>query len=178
MYDVTFCVTLVTTLLSGYYRRDEKNAEYLERYNDDFPQQDSIQIALDRLFDFVERCGFDEKSRAWRQIDLFTLLVELHAALVVDQLPLDPAQVGPHLDAFFRRIDKLAHEKNRPDEGDVATGKTEVFRYLKAAGRIANDKYARVERAKIVSALIRSTVDSQSADSGKKVPKGSRKTKR
>jgi Protein of unknown function DUF262 len=66
MYDVTFCVILVTTILSGYYRRDEKNEEFLERYNDDFPQQDSVQVALDRVFDFVERCGFGEKSRAWK----------------------------------------------------------------------------------------------------------------
>lgn len=67
MYDLTFCVILVTTILSGYYRRDEKNAEYLERYNDDFPDEDKIQAELDQVFDFVERCGFAEHSRGWNK---------------------------------------------------------------------------------------------------------------
>ena len=39
MNDVTFCVILVTTLLSTYYNRDELNAEYLKRYNDEFPER-------------------------------------------------------------------------------------------------------------------------------------------
>lgn len=177
MYDVTYCVTLVTTLMSGYYRRDEKNEEFLERYNDDFPQQDSIQISLDRIFEFIGKCGFDNRSRAWRQIDLFTLLVELHAALIVEQLPLDSSKVGPALDAFYKRIDRLAHEQNPHRESDVATSEVDVFRYLKAAGRIANDKYARVERANIVSNLIRSTMDPKVSDTGKRIPKGSRKPK-
>jgi hypothetical protein len=178
MYDVTFCVTLVTTLLSGYYRRDEKNEEYLERYNDDFPQQIAVQVALDRVFDFVQRCGFGEKSRAWRQIDLFTLLVELHAALVVEQLSLNPTIVGSLLSAFYKRVDNWSQEKSLPDERDVPTGETEVFRYLKAAGRIANDKYARVDRANIISGLIRSTIDSHAAELDRPAPKRARKLKR
>ena len=36
MYDLTFCVILVTTLLGGYYHRDERNEEYLKRYNEEF----------------------------------------------------------------------------------------------------------------------------------------------
>ncbi len=38
MLDVNFCVILVTTLLSGYYKRDERNREYLERYNEELPR--------------------------------------------------------------------------------------------------------------------------------------------
>jgi Protein of unknown function DUF262 len=89
MYDVTFCVILVTTLLSDYYRRDERNREFLERYNDEFPQQEKINAELETVFDFIERCGFEKGSRAWRQTDLLTLLVELHKAIAVDGLTLD-----------------------------------------------------------------------------------------
>jgi hypothetical protein len=164
MYDTTFCVILVTTILSGYYRRDEKNKEYLERYNDDFPRQDDVQVALDRVFDFIERCGFAKQSRAWKKTDLFTLLVELHAALVVDKLPLDPTAVGTVVREFFNQIDGLYSGKKLPDETEVPTGQEEVFRYLKAATKATNDKYARVERAEVISKLIRSTLSDRARD--------------
>lgn len=159
MYDLTFCVILVTTILSGYYRRDERNAEYLERYNDEFPHEERIQAELDRVFDFVERCGFGEHSRAWKQTDLFTLLVELQSALVVHGSPLDAERVGQKLRLFYGQVDHLYSGKRLPHEGEVPSGQEPVFRYLKAATKATNDKYARVERAEVISELIRSTVD-------------------
>jgi hypothetical protein len=159
MYDLTFCVILVTTVLAGYYRRDEKNAEYLERYNDDFPDEDRIQAELDQVFDFVERCGFAEHSRAWKQTDLFTLLVELHSALIVEKMSLNTESVGQTLRVFYNQVDQLYKGRKLPDEGEVPSGQEQVFRYLKAATKATNDKYARVERAEVVSELIRLTTE-------------------
>jgi hypothetical protein len=159
MYDVTFCVILVTTLLSGYYRRDEKNAEYLERYNDSFPDEEKIQAELDRVFEFINNCGFDEHSRAWKQTDLFTLLVEIHSALVINKLPLDPASVGRRLTAFYDQVNHLFKGRRIPEEGEIPTGQELVFKYLKAATKATNDKYARTERAEVISELILSTLD-------------------
>ncbi len=155
MRDVSFCVILVTTLLSGYYKRDERNEEYLERYNEDFPQTDEVRVALDRVFDFVEQCAFPEKSRAWKQTDLFTLLVELHTAVVVEKLELDSATVGPRLRGFYARVDEFYKARKLPLESEVPEDAQTVFAYLKAATKATNDKYARVERARIVSELIR-----------------------
>ena len=167
MYDLTFCVILVTTILSGYYRRDERNAEYLERYNDEFPDEDKIQAELDQVFDFVERCGFAEQSRAWKQTDLFTLLVELHSALIVNKLPLDVERVGQRLRVFYGQVDQLFKGKRLPDEGEVPSGQEQVFQYLKAATKATNDKYARVERAEIISELIRPTTPDRAVPTGK-----------
>ena len=47
MYDVTFCVILATTVLSDYYRRDERNKEFLERYNDEFPNQEKVAAEVE-----------------------------------------------------------------------------------------------------------------------------------
>lgn len=158
MYDVTFCVILVTTLLADYYRRDERNAEYLERYNDAFPQQDEINKQLDQVFAFVDACGFDEKSRVWGQTDLLTLLVELHSILVIHKLPLDAIAVGQRLRIFYNHVNDLYRGKRLPDETQVPSGQEEVFKYLKAATKASNDKYARVARAEVISGLILSTV--------------------
>lgn len=155
MYDLTFCVILVTTILSGYYKRDERNKEYLELYNEEFPQTDAIRVKLDRLFDFIERCGFPDKSRAWKQTDLFTLLVELHTALVTDKMELDAGAVGKKIQGFYDRVDQLYANRKVPDEDDVPAGSENVFSYLKAATKATNDKYARVERAKIIAELLR-----------------------
>jgi hypothetical protein len=158
MYDVTFCVILVTTLLAGYYRRDEKNAEYLERYNDEFPDEDRIQNELDHAFAFIYSCEFNGDSRAWKQTDLFTLIVEINSALVVRKLPLDPRAVGRKLIAFYDQVNGLFKGKRIPDEGEIPTGQEQVFKYLKAATKATNDKYARMERAEVISELILTTV--------------------
>jgi hypothetical protein len=155
MLDVNFCVILVTTLLSGYYKRDERNKEYLERYNDEFPQTDATRVALDRVFDVVERCGLGEKSRAWKQTDLFTLLVELHTAILVDKLEVDAAKVGPRLERFYASVNELYKARKLPAETEVPEGAQTVFDYLKAATKATNDKYTRVERARIIANLIR-----------------------
>ena len=49
MEDLAFCVILVSTILGGYFHRDSRNAEFLERYNDDFPEQERIQSELDAV---------------------------------------------------------------------------------------------------------------------------------
>jgi Protein of unknown function DUF262 len=158
MLDVNFCVILVTTLLSGYYKRDERNKEYLGRYNEEFEQVDVIRVALDRVFDFVDKCGFPEGSRAWKQTDNFTLLVEVHSAIVVEKLPLLPEQVGPRLKAFFDQVDEFYKVKKLPDESEVPKDAETIYKYLKAATKATNDKYARVERAKIISVLLRESL--------------------
>jgi hypothetical protein len=154
MLDVNFCVILVTTLLSGYYKRDERNKEYLERYNEEFGHMDAIRVALDRVFDFVESCNFPERCRVWKQTDLFTLLVELHTGLVAKKVKLSPAIVGPRLEAFYSEVDALFKGRKVPEESTVPEDAQTVFAYLKAATKATNDKYARVERANIISGLL------------------------
>jgi len=174
MYDVTFCVILVTTLLSGYYKRDERNEEYLGLYNEEFPQTDSIRTGLDRVIDFMERCGFDGKSRAWKQTDLFTLLVELYSAIVIDKLEVDPAVTGVRIQAFYNQVDELYAGKQLPAETDVPEPSRNVFAYLKAATKATNDKYSRVERARVISELIRNTPEQPKEDKSER-PKRPRK---
>jgi hypothetical protein len=110
------------------------------------------------VFDFVEKCRFDERSRAWRRTDLFTLLVEIHSALVVRGLQLDPAVVGPRLETFYSEVAKLYDTRGGTTEGETANVEADVMRYLKAATKATNDKYARVDRAEIVGKILASTL--------------------
>jgi hypothetical protein len=173
MRDLDFCVILITTLLSTYYHRDELNREYLKRYNDEFPEGDRLRGQISSVFEFVERCGFGERSRPWKKTDLLTLLVELHSALAVRGLPLDPALVGASLKTFYSRVDDL-YAKGGAKEDEPPKVDAEVFRYLKAATKATNDKYARVDRGEIIGKILTSTLPkSDPADA--KLPRKRRK---
>jgi len=157
MRDLDFCVILTTTLLSTYYHRGELNREYLTRYNDDFTERDRLRRELEAVFDFVERCGFDDKARVWKKTDLFTLLVELHSAIVVRRLPLDAVPVGVRLATFYSQVDDL-YKMGRTADSNAAQIEPEVFGYLKAATKATNDKYARSDRGRIIAELLESTL--------------------
>jgi len=151
MYDLTFCVILVTTLLGGYYHRDEWNEEYLKRYNDEF-DGGLIAGGLETVFDFLERCKLGEKSRAWKKTDLLTLLVEVHSLIVSREVKLDPAVAGPRLKAFYESVGEMFSSGVDADVEPEAGG--EMFSYLKAATKATNDKYTRIVRANLIGGLL------------------------
>jgi hypothetical protein len=147
MYDVTFCVILVVTILAGYFRRAELNSEYLERYNDDFPLSAKVESGLEEVFRFIDSCNFHAKSRAWKQTDLFTLIVELYSILVEQRKTIDSKRVGPAIIAFYNSVDSLS---SSPGSIESNAQNEPIFRYLKASTKATNDKYARTERAAIL----------------------------
>lgn len=152
MRDLDFCVILVVTLLSTYYHRDEKNREYLERYNDDFPDEDKTQWRLDAVFSFLEECNLDSTSRAWKKTDLLTLLVETDAILNRSEKELNPAVVGPRLSDFYEAVDALYR---KPGESSTLwKSKVDLATYLKAATRATNDKYSRDVRGEVVAHVL------------------------
>jgi len=173
MRDLDFCVILVTTILSTYYNRDESNEEYLRRYNDEFAESARVGAQLAQVFAFVENCEFPKKSRVWRKTDLFTILVELHSALVVRGLLLTPEAVGPALNSFYLKVGEL-YDTDSNAEGVTPAVDTDVLRYLKAATKATNDKYARLDRAEIIARILESTVP-RSEDSATPVTRKRRK---
>lgn len=155
MRDLDFCVILVITFLSTYYHRDEKNREYLERYNDEFGDADAIQKRLEAVFAFVEKCGFSSTSRAWKKTNLLTLLVELDVILNRGKKRIDPETVGPRLSRFYDEVDALFEQPG--DSPTPSKSSADLANYLKAATKATNDKYARDARAEVISRIILGT---------------------
>lgn len=149
MRDLDFCIILVVTLLSTYYHRDEKNREYLERYNDRFSDSEKITARLEKVFSFLDACNLPETSRAWKKTDLLTLLVELDAVLNRSDKKILPENAGKRLIAFFDSVDALFKQSDESVEPNASTAK-----YLKAATKATNDKYARDARAEVISRVI------------------------
>jgi hypothetical protein len=140
MGDLRFVLLIVGTMLQGYFNRDDAFETLLDRYNDDFPEAAGVQERLQRVFDFIEECGFDPKSRVWKKADLFSLVVELDQALRNRKLDLQPIRVLNSLEQFYKRVE---------GEADTVHGI-----YYKAALQASADRLNRVRRGRIVYGVV------------------------
>ena len=154
MGDMTFSLTLVTTLLAGYFRREELLSDYLGLYNDDFPEKTTVGSQLDTAFRFIDACQFPPKCRVWKKTDLFTLIVELCFLIRTNKSELDPAKAGPRLLGFYDAVDALYKTDPAGESGEARSVAPQVLRYMKAATKATNDKYARVDCAEVIAPLL------------------------
>lgn len=146
MEDTRFVLGYMTTVLSTYFNRDSEIATYLEMYNEEFPGSTDIQNETRRVLDFIEGCGFNQSSRVWKHADVFTILVEIHRALVRERLELDIETVGKCLIEFYSRVDSPSG--NSEDDDDVVA-------YQRAALQATNDRSNRIKRGEIIGAILK-----------------------
>jgi len=143
MGDLRYVLGIVGTMLQGYFNRDDAFELLLDRYNDEFPMHQEIADRLNNTFEFLEECGFDSKSRAWKKADLFTLIIELDQCLHVQNIPLQPSKVLEGLTSFYNSID------------DVGMGQAQISSiYYKAALQASNDKINRVRRGIVIAGTL------------------------
>jgi hypothetical protein len=142
MGDLRFAILITSTALAGYFNRDEEFEAFLDRFNDEFPEEHEVAANFQMTFDFVNECGFDRKSRIWRKADLFTVLIELYFALIQDKVRLQPSDVVANLSSFYSDIDA-----GSLSQGDLAGI------YYKAALQASNDRLNRVRRGVIIGSF-------------------------
>jgi hypothetical protein len=142
MGDLRFAILITSTALAGYFNRDEEFEAFLDRFNDEFPEEHEVAANFQMTFDFVNECGFDQKSRIWRKADLFTVLIELYFALIQDKVRLQPSDVVANLSSFYSDIDA-----GSLSQGDLAGI------YYKAALQASNDRLNRVRRGVIIGSF-------------------------
>jgi hypothetical protein len=125
-------------MLGGYTNRDDGFGEFLEHFNDDFPDANDIEGRLRSVMAFIEECGFERDSRVWRKADLFTLFVELDQTLNRQSYPLAPSYVVETLSRFYELVG-----------GGTLEGIEGI--YYKAALQASNDRINRVRRGIIIA---------------------------
>jgi len=140
------------TILGGYFRRTEDNEKYLGLYNEEFPEGRSVLAGVEKCFDFLDRCGFKADSRAWNQVDLFTLLVEVYHLLVENASPLDSERAGAKLSEFFIRVGELF--KTNADVEAPASDDPDTKKYYKAAAKAPGDKFSRIARSEVIESIL------------------------
>lgn len=143
MGDLRYCLTIVITLIVGYFNRDDEFEDILERYNDDFPLKEDISSRIDNVINFIEECGFEKNSRVWRKADLFTLFIELDNILNVKEVNLQPGDVLSSIDTFFKGINS--------QDGNLSYSQNV---YYKAALQATNDRLNRIRRGIIMNGVL------------------------
>jgi hypothetical protein len=144
MGDLRYALTLVITLLRGYFNRDDAFGELLDRFNDEFPHEADVDQRLQNCFDLIIECGFDSRSRLWKKADLFTVLVELDSLFRAGGPIPQPSELLELLTGFYDRIETAS-----VDAGDVPGI------HYKAAIQATNDKMNRLRRAYVIGGLLR-----------------------
>lgn len=150
MGDLRYALTLTATFIRGYFNRDEAFGELLDRFNDDFPLEDEIEVRIGRCFDLVAECGFENRSRVWKKADLFTLLVELDSLYRETGALPQPSDLLTMMNVFYQ-----AAESANVEAGSIPGV------YYKAALQATNDKVNRLRRAIIVGGVLRSRTNEQ-----------------
>ena len=146
MHDTRYTLTIVATVMAGYFNRDDDLESFLIRYNDEFPEREDLRDQLNKTFEFVEACRFPDTSRAWKKTDLFTLLVEIYNALFADRLKVNADAAGAKLEAFYTSVDRIGADVLK----DV-----NIERYYLATVQASNDKSSRITRGEIVQTLLK-----------------------
>jgi len=145
MGDLRFALTVIISIMGGYFNRDDDFEKYLETYNETFRRKEEIAKSVGIVFQFIEECGFAKRSRVWRKADLLTLVVELYSALVDDNLALEPSFVIEALQKFYDEVDSQ----------EIGSSSLAGI-YYKAALQASNDRLNRIRRGMIIGGILRS----------------------
>ena len=145
MRDVVYSLTIIISMLSTYFHRETELANFLERYNDEFPEDADIRKRFAKVVSFVEDCRFPARSRAWKKTDLLVLIVEFDRILNKEAHPLDPARVGTAIEEFYAKV-----------EAEMATssGDDDLQTYFKTTVQATNDRTSRVNRGRVIRHVI------------------------
>lgn len=143
MGDLRYVLTLITTMLKGYFNRDDELETFLNMYNDDFYQSHEIEQRTIVVFDFLNECNFDKSSRIWKKADLFSVFVEVDHLLNTENKKISPLDTIQILGDFYNRIDKSEYKENS----------IEAY-YYRSALQASNDKKNRIIRGKIIYGLL------------------------
>ncbi|GAB2899765.1 DUF262 domain-containing protein [Microbulbifer echini] len=150
MNDVKYCLGLTITIMTTYFNRDKELELYLEKFNEEFPEKERISKEVSMVLNFIERLNFESTSRVFKKADFYTLFVEIHRALVKNDLSLNVSILRECLDSFYDRVDRVA------DGGLV--NDTKAKEYYNSALQASNDRSNRITRGESIFELIQGSI--------------------
>ncbi len=150
MNDVVFSLTILITVLSNYFNRDDEFESFLSTYNDEFEYENDLRKELDNTFTVIEKLSLSDKSRGWKRADIFTLIIEIHRALFKAKVDLNYQEVGQRLEKFYAFVDDRDYLPNQ-----------KINDYRKATLSATNDRSSRISRGEIISEVIFDRIKSE-----------------
>ncbi|WP_082696842.1 DUF262 domain-containing protein [Mycobacterium sp. IS-1590] len=137
MNDTRFALTLIITMMSGYFNRDDEHELYLQKYNDSFPEEAAIRERIEHVCQLIDFAHFSSKSRIWQKADLLTAMVELDRFLHRDGDRIDPDLLRDRAQSFYEAVEAVTRSVS-PDPL--------AAQYYRRVRSGINDRVSRYER--------------------------------
>ena len=133
---------LISSMLNDeYFNRADKINEYIEKYNDTFPEAETLKNDLLKIFEIVSELGFPKKSFWLNKVNFFSLVCELYK---IDFTKIQIGKLKPHLDKIEERY--ILFFKSDGFEGF----KGDEIKYFEFVREGVNQKTARDHRGKVL----------------------------
>jgi hypothetical protein len=156
MEDIRFALWIIITAMSTYFDRNKEFETYLDRYNEEFEEKETIRLNLVTVFDFISRCNFDKNVRVWQKADLFTLIIELYKFLGRNGQELDAYIVGENLKSFYDLVSDFGTLSNAQIDPELYK---DLGDYYLAALQGSNDRKNRIRRGEVIAKAIKGEVN-------------------
>jgi len=145
MGDTRFALTIIITMMNGYFNRDDLLEEYLIANNEEFSEEKNIAERCEKVFQFISDMGMNRKSKFWKQTDFFAVFVELDRVLSIEKIKsIEEGPTSTLLNEFYSNWDN-----------DIDESSLEIVRiYDRASISAANDRKNRVRRGKVIKSII------------------------
>lgn len=137
MNDIKYTLTLIISMMSGYFNRDDNIEEYLERFNDEFPAEGEVSERFNRVVGLLDDLNLDRKSRLWNKADMLTAIVELDRFLNLEGNAMNIAKFSQSLKKFYEDVNNVTQSV------DVNKPASEYYRRIMSG---INDRTSRVNR--------------------------------
>lgn len=99
--SLMFCLNVATTLLEGYYNRNEKVERHLDESNDSFQERGALLERLNLAAEFIGSLRLDESSMWFKKANFFSLVCEIARSGVRS---LDRSRAAASLSSFERAV--------------------------------------------------------------------------
>lgn len=152
MIAMQYIMTVVATIDFGeYFSRNDKVNQYIQGFNDSFPQAAQLESDILKTVNFINSLALDRKSRWFNKANLFTLLVELNK---FDTQKIDRTSLSRKLKELDRRVS--FDEFGLLEEAEMLT--LDEKKYFDYAREAVNQKTAREYRGNFIRGIFESAV--------------------
>ena len=152
MKDVVYVASLLATMMSDYFHRDDEIEDYLERYNEEFTEKSELYARVNAVLAYIRELDLPAGSRAFKKTEFYTLFIELDRQLHAVKAKPEPGAARAALGAFFDKVD--AARAGGSDDPSVTA-------YLASIVQNTADRSARISRGNLLRELIQSVPQEQ-----------------
>lgn len=140
MIDLQFMMLIVISLEIGYFHRTSEINNFLEKYNESFPNGDKIQNELLNIINFINKLELDKKSYWLNKANIFTLIIEL------SKVELNTLNIN----TLKEKLSSLENIYKNESKENI-----EFLKYIEVAKEAVNDKKSRIRRGEFIQDIFK-----------------------